>query len=132
MRVVNQISFEARDDADALRLAAERLGKDAVILSTRAVRVGGILGFFQRSVLMVTAGILEEEPKKEPRARESRDDELTRRESLIAFQKLMEFKERSSGTPSPSPSQAGSARAAYAAAGGGVASSADEFVKHHL
>ena len=33
MRVVNQISFEARDDADALRLAAERLGKDAVILS---------------------------------------------------------------------------------------------------
>ena len=125
MRVVNQISFEARDDADALRLAAERLGKDAVILSTRAVRVGGILGFFQRSVLMVTAGILEEEPKKEPRARESRDDELTRRESLIAFQKLMEFKERSSGTPSPSPSQAGSARAAYAAAGGGVASSAD-------
>ena len=71
MRVVNQITFEAKDDADALRLAAERLGKDAVILSTRAVRVGGILGFFQRSVLMVTAGILEEEtkPKKEPRAR---------------------------------------------------------------
>ena len=31
MRVVNQISFEAKDDADALRLAAERLGKDAVI-----------------------------------------------------------------------------------------------------
>ena len=71
MRVVNQISFEARDDADALRLAAERLGKDAVILSTRAVRVGGILGFFQRSVLMVTAGILEEEPKKESRARDA-------------------------------------------------------------
>ena len=127
MRVVNQISFEARDDADALRLAAERLGKDAVILSTRVVRVGGVLGFFQRSVLMVTAGILEEEPKKEPRAREARDDDLARRESLIAFQKLMEFKERSSGAvpPPPSPPQAESARAAYTALRGGVASSAD-------
>ncbi len=129
MRVVNQISFEARDDADALRLAAERLGKDAVILSTRVVRVGGVLGFFQRSVLMVTAGILEEEskPKKEPRARDVRDDDLARRESLIAFQKLMEFKERSSGNvPPPSaPPQAESARAAYTALRGGVASSAD-------
>ena len=64
MRVVNQISFEAKDDADALRLAAERLGKDAVILSTRVVRVGGVLGLFQRSVLMVTAGILKEERSK--------------------------------------------------------------------
>ena len=126
MRVVNQISFEARDDADALKLAAERLGKDAVILSTRAVRVGGILGFFQRSVLMVTAGILEEEPKKESRARDARDDDLARRESLIAFQKLMEFKERSSGAvPSPPPPQAESARSAYTALRGGVASSAD-------
>jgi len=129
MRVVNQISFEARDDADALRLAAERLGKDAVILSTRVVRVGGVLGFFQRSVLMVTAGILEEEPKKESRARDARDDELARRESLIAFQKLMEFKERSSGavppSPHPTPPQAESARAAYTALKGGVASSAD-------
>ena len=128
MRVVNQISFEARDDADALKLAAERLGKDAVILSTRVVRVGGVLGFFQRSVLMVTAGILEEEtkPKKEPRARDARDDDLARRESLIAFQKLMEFKERSSGVvPSPPPPQAESARSAYTALRGGSASSAD-------
>ena len=125
MRVVNQISFEARDDADALKLAAERLGKDAVILSTRVVRVGGVLGFFQRSVLMVTAGILEEEPKKESRARDARDDDLARRESLIAFQKLMEFKERSSGAvPSPPP-QTESAGAAYTPLRGGVASSAD-------
>ena len=152
MRVVNQITFEAKDDADALRLAAERLGKDAVILSTRTLRVGGIMGLFQRSVLMVSAGILEDEPKKEPRPKDSRDDDLTRRESLIAFQKLMEFKERSSPSgmappgmaqpgaapsgvlpsgPAPavpppvSRSQADSARAAYASVMGGVAATPD-------
>ena len=147
MRVVNQITFEAKDDADALRLAAERLGKDAVILSTRTLRVGGIMGLFQRSVLMVSAGILEDEPKKEPRPKDSRDDDLTRRESLIAFQKLMEFKERSSPSgmaqpgaapsgvlpsgPAPtvpppvSRSQADSARAAYASVMGGIAATPD-------
>lgn len=128
MRVVNQITFEARDDADALRLAAERLGKDAVILSTRPVRVGGFMGLFQRSVLLVSAGILEEEPKKESRARESRDDEASRRESLIAFQKLMEFKERSAASqgvaaaPRPQPDPA---RTLYTPAAGGVTASAD-------
>ena len=147
MRVVNQITFEAKDDADALRLAAERLGKDAVILSTRTLRVGGIMGFFQRSVLMVSAGILEDEPKKESRPKDSRDDDLTRRESLVAFQKLMEFKERSSPSgmaqPGAAPSgvlpsdsvpivplpvsrsQADSARAAYASVMGGIAATPD-------
>ena len=96
MRVVNQITFEAKDDAEALRLAAERLGKDAVILSTRPVKVGGVLGLFQKSVLMVSAGILEE-TRKETKIKDPREDEETRRESLIAFQKLMEFKERSAG-----------------------------------
>ncbi|MCR4817641.1 MAG: flagellar biosynthesis protein FlhF [Fretibacterium sp.] len=110
MRVVNQITFEAKDDAEALRLAAERLGQDAVILSTRVVREGGFLGLFRRSVLRVTAGILEEGTKKETKAkfkdkpqRENRVDEDTRRENLIAFQKLMEFKERSSGGKMASP-----------------------------
>ncbi|MCR5347242.1 MAG: hypothetical protein K6E38_05635 [Fretibacterium sp.] len=102
MRVANQITFEAKDDAEALRLASERLGKDAVILSTRVVKEGGILGFFRRPVLRVTAGILEDDVKKEVKGRpktqrEPRDDEDIRRENLIAFQKLMEFKERTSG-----------------------------------
>ena len=81
MRVVNQITFEAKDDAEALRLAAERLGKDAVILSTRIVKEGGLFGFFRRSVLRVTAGILEDDAKKETKAkskakpqREARDE----------------------------------------------------------
>ena len=112
MRVTNQITFTAKDDAEALRLAAERLGRDAVILSTQMIKEGGVLGLFQRSVLKVTAGILEDdEPKPAPKSRPasvassaSTMDEDTRRENLIAFQKLMEFKERGSMAPSaPAP-----------------------------
>ena len=70
MRVTNQITFTAKDDAEALRLASERLGRDAVILSTQMIKEGGVLGLFQRSVLKVTAGILEDdEPKPTPKSR---------------------------------------------------------------
>ncbi|MBQ9575015.1 MAG: flagellar biosynthesis protein FlhF [Synergistaceae bacterium] len=113
MRVTNQITFTAKDDAEALRLASERLGRDAVILSTQIIKEGGVLGLFQRSVLKVTAGILEDDlpPKPQPKSRNltlssSADDmdDDTKRENLIAFRKLMEFKERGSITPSiPSP-----------------------------
>ena len=113
MRVVNQITFTAKDDAEALRLASERLGRDAVILSTQVVKEGGVLGLFQHSVLKVTAGILEDDtpqlqtrPKPQTAAsKASTMDEDTRRENLIAFQKLMEFKERSTSglTASPPP-----------------------------
>ncbi|MDR1979932.1 MAG: flagellar biosynthesis protein FlhF [Synergistaceae bacterium] len=90
MRVLNQITFEAKDDAEALRLASERLGKDAVILSTRMVRRGGFMGLFQRHVLMVSAGILQDEQKEEkPKER----DDVAAKERLVAFQKLLEFKQ---------------------------------------
>ena len=117
MRVTNQITFTAKDDAEALRLAAERLGRDAVILSTQVIKEGGVLGLFQRSVLKVTAGILEDDdttmkPQPKPRQPTSNStvsmmDDDTRRENLIAFQKLMEFKERSSSGnfPNPAPAQ---------------------------
>ncbi|MBQ3654655.1 MAG: flagellar biosynthesis protein FlhF [Synergistaceae bacterium] len=114
MRVTNQITFTAKDDAEALRLAAERLGRDAVILSTQMIKEGGVLGMFKRSVLKVTAGILEDDdtrPQPKPRqataaSTASTMDDDTRRENLIAFQKLMEFKERSgnlSAAPAPTP-----------------------------
>ncbi|MBQ7264385.1 MAG: flagellar biosynthesis protein FlhF, partial [Synergistaceae bacterium] len=106
MRVIDQITFEAKDDAEALRLAAERLGKDAVILSTRMVKEGGIFGVFKRPVLRVTAGVLEEdrrETKPKSKPKDPRMDEDARRENLIAFQKLMELKERSTGA-APAPS----------------------------
>ena len=67
MRVVNQITFTAKDDAEALRLAAERLGRDAVILSTQMIKEGGVLGLFQKSVLKVTAGLLEDDVKPQPK-----------------------------------------------------------------
>ena len=116
MRVTNQITFTAKDDAEALRLAAERLGRDAVILSTQIIKEGGVLGLFQRSVLKVTAGILEDDLPQKPTAKSrpttisssaGEMDEDTRRENLIAFQKLMEFKERGSmapANPAPLPS----------------------------
>ena len=112
MRVTNQITFTAKDDAEALRLAAERLGRDAVILSTQMIKEGGVLGMFKRSVLKVTAGILEDDDTKpQPRPRQqptaastaSTMDDDTRRENLIAFQKLMEFKERSGNLSAPVP-----------------------------
>lgn len=115
MRVTNQITFTAKDDAEALRLAAERLGRDAVILSTQVIKEGGVLGLFQRSVLKVTAGLLEDdEPRVQPKSRPVNTassalnmDDDTRRENLIAFQKLMEFKERGTMAPSAAPAPIG-------------------------
>lgn len=91
MRVLNQITFEAKDDAEALKLASERLGKDAVILSTRVVRVGGFMGFFQRPVLQVSAGILQDDSR--PEKKEKEKDDAAAKERLVAFQKLLEFKQ---------------------------------------
>ena len=122
MRVTNQITFTAKDDAEALRLASERLGRDAVILSTQMIKEGGVLGMFKRSVLKVTAGILEDDdtvpqprPRQQPSAASTAStmDDDTRRENLIAFQKLMEFKERSGNLsqsttpPAPAPTTLG-------------------------
>ncbi|MBQ7195977.1 MAG: flagellar biosynthesis protein FlhF [Synergistaceae bacterium] len=115
MRVTNQITFTAKDESEAFRLASERLGRDAVILSMSVVKEGGVLGLFQRSVLRVTAGILEDDtPKPQPPKRQnnfastsstiSTMDDDTRRENLIAFQKLLEIKERGSLAPSSSAS----------------------------
>ncbi|GHS89978.1 hypothetical protein AGMMS49957_14490 [Synergistales bacterium] len=92
MRVRDQITFEAKDDAEALRLAGERLGKDAVILSTRTVEVGGFLGFFKRRMLMVSAGILQDE-QVDARSKPKEKDDVTSKERLVAFQKLLEFKQ---------------------------------------
>ena len=91
MRVLNQITFEAKDDAEALKLASERLGKDAVILSTRVVRVGGLMGFFQRNILQVSAGILQDDNRPEKKDKEK--DDTAAKERLVAFQKLLEFKQ---------------------------------------
>ena len=117
MRVINQITFTAKDDAEALRLASERLGRDAVILSSQIVKDGGVFGLFKHSVLRVTAGILEDDTQQtKPQQKQnlssassiSNMDEDTRRENLIAFRRLLEFKEKGSITPpAPAPSELG-------------------------
>jgi flagellar biosynthesis protein FlhF len=101
MRVLQQITFEARDDAEAMRIAGERLGRDAVVLSTRPVRTGGFLGFFRKTVLLVSAGVLEEE---------KREGDESKRERMMAFQKLLEARKalsESAVSQTPIPATAG-------------------------
>ena len=80
-----QITFEAKDDAEALRSVRDRLGPDAVILSSRPIKRGGFLGFFRSTVLQVNAAILEEEDHSE--------SDRGKKERLAAFQKLLEIKQ---------------------------------------
>ena len=84
MRLVQQITFDAKDDAEAMRLARTRLGGDAVVISTVPVKRGGFLGLFRRRMLSVTAGIFEEDRKER---------EQEKRERILAFQKLLEIRQ---------------------------------------
>ncbi len=45
---------------EAMPLIRQELGADAVILSTKKVKVGGIFGFFQKQRLEVLAALDEE------------------------------------------------------------------------
>lgn len=94
MRIEQQIEYEAADDAEAIAVARERLGREAVILASRRVRVGGVLGMFRREVMRVTAGILV--PEQKDMAKESR-------ERMAAFQHLLEVRRAVSGTMEPAP-----------------------------
>jgi len=49
-------TFTANSLPDALAKVREHIGDNAVILHTRSYRAGGILGFFTRTVVEVTAG----------------------------------------------------------------------------
>ncbi|HPQ38520.1 MAG TPA: flagellar biosynthesis protein FlhF, partial [Synergistaceae bacterium] len=64
-----------------------RLGRDAIILSSRSEDRGGFLGFFRRKALVVTAGLLEEDGPS-GRLREKEDPS----ERIMAFQRLLEVK----------------------------------------
>lgn len=87
MRVTKQITFESKDDAESIRIASERLGRDAVILSSRQVQKGGFLGLFSKTVNVVTAGILEEDQPEDLRVEETR-------ERMMAFKNLLEVKKK--------------------------------------
>lgn len=91
MRLIRQIVYDAKDDAEALAIARERLGRDAVILSTRTVKRGGFLGLFRKKMLAVTAGLFEDE-RTDPSASEDT------KERILAFQRLLEVKQAVKGT----------------------------------
>ena len=59
-------TFQAATMAEALRLVKAELGPDAMILSTKKERQGGVLGFFSKQVVKVTAAIDPHRPAQPP------------------------------------------------------------------
>jgi len=88
VRVERQIEYEAANDAEAISIARERLGREAVILASRRVKVGGVMGMFRREALVITAGILV--PDREDAEKESR-------ERMVAFQHLLDVRRAVTG-----------------------------------
>jgi flagellar biosynthesis protein FlhF len=103
MKVEQQIEYEASSDAEAIQVARSRLGREAVILSSRRIKLGGVLGFFKRDALWVTAGILV--PDQEDLVKESR-------ERMVAFQHLLEVR-RAVGSPAEAASAESAAATAF-------------------
>lgn len=50
-------TFQAASMAEALKLVKAELGQDAMILSTKKEKTGGVLGFFSKNVYRVTAAV---------------------------------------------------------------------------
>jgi flagellar biosynthesis protein FlhF len=88
VRVEQQIEYEAKSDAEAIQMARDRLGREAVILSSRPVKLGGVLGLFKRDALWVTAGILV--PDQDDLLKESK-------ERMVAFQHLLDVRKAVGG-----------------------------------
>lgn len=59
-------TFQAPTMAEALRQVKAELGPDAMILSTKKEKQGGILGFFSKQVVKVTAAIEPHRPAPPP------------------------------------------------------------------
>lgn len=56
-------TFQAASMAEALRMVKAELGPDAMILSTKKEKTGGLFGFFSKQVYRVTAAI---DPVRKP------------------------------------------------------------------
>jgi flagellar biosynthesis protein FlhF len=78
-------TFQAPTMAEALRQVKAELGPDAMILSTKKEKQGGILGFFSKQVVKVTAAIDPHRPPPPPPpppVRERPERELTAKEEF--------------------------------------------------
>lgn len=95
-------TFQAATMAEALRQVKAELGPDAMILSTKKERQGGVLGFFSKQVVKVTAAIDPNRPAQPPPVpvRERPERERTAKEefenSMLAplARELRELRER--------------------------------------
>jgi len=95
-------TFQAATMAEALRQVKAELGPDAMILSTKKEKQGGILGFFSKQVVKVTAAIDPHRPAPPPPVvvRERPERERTAKEefenSMLAplARELRELRER--------------------------------------
>uniref|UniRef100_A0A831UAR8 Flagellar biosynthesis protein FlhF n=1 Tax=Geobacter metallireducens TaxID=28232 RepID=A0A831UAR8_GEOME len=78
-------TFEAVDMSEALRKVKAELGPDAMIISSKKEKRGGILGFFSREVVQVTAGIemKPRQPAPVPNPyREAQEENLSAKEMM--------------------------------------------------
>jgi len=77
-------TFQAPTMAEALRQVKAELGPDAMILSTKKEKQGGILGFFSKQVVKVTAAIDPHRPAPPPAppVRERPERERTTKEEF--------------------------------------------------
>ncbi len=76
-------TFQAPTMAEALRQVKAELGPDAMILSTKKEKQGGILGFFSKQVVKVTAAIDPHRPAPPPPVvRERPERERTAKEEF--------------------------------------------------
>ncbi|MBT1075240.1 flagellar biosynthesis protein FlhF [Geobacter grbiciae] len=78
-------TFEAVDMSEALRKVKAELGPDAMIISSKKEKRGGILGFFSKEVVQVTAGIemkpRQPAPSQNP-YREAQEETLSAKEMM--------------------------------------------------
>ncbi len=64
MKFAKKRIFIANTESEAVRMARESLGSNAVIISSRRIKKGGFLGLFAKKMVEVTAGVPVEEEKK--------------------------------------------------------------------
>lgn len=94
-------TFEAVDMSEALRMVKAELGPDAMIISSKKHRRGGIFGFFSKPVVQVTAALEVKPRQPAPNPyREAQEEKLSAREmmetSMLAplARELKELRER--------------------------------------
>ncbi|MGL5354039.1 MAG: flagellar biosynthesis protein FlhF, partial [Clostridium sp.] len=76
---------------EALTRIRYELGKDAIIISKRKVKAPGVKGYFSPKLIEVTAAL--ENSKKSKKAEATENEDVSFKESLEGFKKLMNFEE---------------------------------------